>query len=104
MVITTEYLAKINGVTKNSKSFSDNEPSFLIARFVARNKKYFHVIMNGNDIIFSLNVDDIQQVALENIDRELTAKETDRVKEKIAEKINWYDAIFFAISEEIREQ
>jgi hypothetical protein len=38
--------------------------------------------MNGNDIIYSLNVDDIQQVALENIDRELTVKEIDRVTAK----------------------
>ncbi len=51
-----------------------------------------------------LNTEDVQVVALENIDRELTAGEIERLKEPIAEKINWYDAILFAIFEEIRKE
>ncbi len=49
------------------------------------------------DIVYYLNTEDVQMVALENIGRELTAGEIERLKEPIAEKINWYDAILFAL-------
>jgi hypothetical protein len=56
------------------------------------------------DIVYSLNTEDVQLVAVENIGRELTAGEIDRLKDPIAEKINWYDAIFSAISEECHKK
>ncbi len=49
------------------------------------------------DIVYYLNTEDVQMVAVENIGRELTAGEIERLKEPIAEKINWYDAILFAL-------
>ena len=55
-----------------------------------------------DDIIYSLNVEDVQTVALEEIDRELTAKEIEKIKDLIAENINWYDAILGSINAKIK--
>jgi DNA replicative helicase MCM subunit Mcm2 (Cdc46/Mcm family) len=52
-----------------------------------------------NDIVYSLNIEDIQTVAIQEIDRELTEDEIEKVKDLIGEKINWYDAILNSIIE-----
>ena len=54
---------------------------------------------NNNDIVYSLNIEDVQTVATQEIDRELSEEEIERIKDLIAEKINWYDAIADAITE-----
>ena len=54
-----------------------------------------------NDIVYSLNIEDIQTVAIQEIDRELTGDEIEKVKNLIGDKINWYDAILNAIIEKI---
>jgi hypothetical protein len=52
-------------------------------------------------IIYSLNEDDIQTVSLQEIERNLSSQEIEKIKNLIAEKINWYDAIAGAINEQI---
>jgi|WetSurMetagenome_2_1015567.scaffolds.fasta_scaffold74262_3 hypothetical protein len=52
-----------------------------------------------NNIFYSLNINDIQTVASQKIDRELSESEIENIKDLIAEKINWYDAIANSISE-----
>jgi hypothetical protein len=52
-------------------------------------------------IIYSLNEDDIQTVALQEVERNLSSLEIERIKSSIADKLNWYDAIAEAINEEI---
>jgi hypothetical protein len=54
-----------------------------------------------NDIVYSLNVSDIQTVALQEFDRALTEDEIKQIKDLISEKINWYDAILNSIIEKI---
>jgi hypothetical protein len=54
-----------------------------------------------NDIVYSLNIEDIQTVAIQEMDRELTDDEIEKVKDLIGEKINWYDAILNSIIEKI---
>jgi hypothetical protein len=49
-------------------------------------------------IVYSLNIEDVQTVALEEIGRELTASEIEKIEDLIAENINWYDAILDAIN------
>ena len=49
--------------------------------------------MENNQIIYSLTVEDIQTVANQEIKRQLSPDEIEKIKEAIAEKINWYDAI-----------
>ena len=54
-----------------------------------------------NDIVYSLNIEDIQNVAMQEIDRELSKGEIDEIKDLIGEKINWYDAILISINEKL---
>ncbi len=55
-----------------------------------------------DDIIYSLSIEDIQTVALEEIGRKLTAKEIEKIKDSVAENINWYDAILDSINAKIK--
>ncbi len=54
-------------------------------------------------IIYSLNIEDIQTVALDQKGRELTIKEIDSIIDDIAESIPWYDIIDSVISEKITD-
>jgi hypothetical protein len=50
-------------------------------------------------IIYQLTIDDIQDVANKEFMRELTSEEIELIRDKIAEKIPWYDAIADSINE-----
>jgi len=52
-----------------------------------------------NQIIYSLTVVDIQNVAQQEIERVLSSQEIIKIKDIIAKKINWYDAIANSINE-----
>ena len=52
-----------------------------------------------HEIVYSLNIEDIQTVAAQEFGRELAEGEVDEVKDLIGEYINWYDAIFHSIRE-----
>ena len=52
-----------------------------------------------NQIVYSLNIEDFQYVAQQEIERDLTPEEINRVKEIVANKINWYDAVADSIIE-----
>ncbi len=54
---------------------------------------------NKHEIVYSLNIEDIQTVATEEFGRELTEDEVDKVRDLIGEYINWHDAIFHSIRE-----
>jgi len=56
-----------------------------------------------NEIVYKLIIEDIQNVALEELDRELTHQEIQKLIDPIAENIPWYDAIARAINEVIRD-
>ena len=56
---------------------------------------------NKEEIIYSLDITDIQTVAEQEIERELTINEIEKIKDSIAEKIDWYGAIADSISEKI---
>jgi hypothetical protein len=55
--------------------------------------------MKNNKIIYSLNITDVQIVALEELNRKLTKEEIELVIDKIGEKINWHDVISDSINE-----
>ena len=55
--------------------------------------------MKNNKIIYSLTVEDIQTVANQEIERNLSSEEIEKIIETIAEKINWYGAIADSINE-----
>lgn len=52
-----------------------------------------------DETIYRLTIEDVQTVALEIFDRELSDDEINRITDLIAEKIPWYDAIAEAIKE-----
>jgi RNA-binding protein YhbY len=52
-------------------------------------------------IIYSLNASDVQTVALQEIERELSENEIIKIEEVIASNIDWYDAIANAIHSEL---
>ena len=54
-------------------------------------------------IVYQLTIEDIQEVAIQELDRELTKEEIIRLIDPIAEKIPWYDAIADAINETVGE-
>ena len=53
-------------------------------------------------IVYSINVEDIQTVAKEVLERKLTKKEISLVEDSIGDYINWFDAIEFAINKHIK--
>jgi hypothetical protein len=57
--------------------------------------------MKNSDIIYTLNIVDIQTVANGELRRDLTDNEIELIKESIAERIGWYDAIADSINEKI---
>jgi hypothetical protein len=55
-----------------------------------------------NNIFYSLNEDDIQTVALQELSRNLSKTEVLSIKPLIESNIDWYDAIASAIREKIK--
>ncbi|MCH7657585.1 MAG: hypothetical protein IIB05_04630 [Bacteroidetes bacterium] len=56
------------------------------------------------EIIYSLCIEDVQTVAEQEIERELTIKEIHQIKDAITVKINWYDAIADAIHQNFKAE
>jgi hypothetical protein len=60
-------------------------------------------VWKNNDVVYQLIVADIQEVADQELERELSSQEIDLIIDRIADKISWYDAIAAAIDEMIVE-
>ena len=56
-------------------------------------------MIDPEKIIYSINIEDVQNVAEEELERKLTAKELRLVEDKVGNYINWYEAILNAINE-----
>ena len=52
-------------------------------------------------IMYSINVEDIQNVAEQELDRELTDKEIKLIEERLGDYIDWYGAIASTLDEVI---
>jgi hypothetical protein len=52
-----------------------------------------------NKVVYQITIEDVQEVALQELDRELTEEEVKKLIDPIAERISWYDAIADAINE-----
>lgn len=59
---------------------------------------------NQSGVFFSLNEEDIQIVALQEIERNLSEIEIENIKELIVSNINWYDAIANSIHQKIKTE
>ncbi len=56
-------------------------------------------MIDTEKIIYSINIEDVQNVAEEELERKLTAKELRLVEDKVGDYINWYETILNAIYE-----
>lgn len=67
--------------------------------------KFGGTMRDKNEIFYSMNIEDIQTVATEEIERELTDDEIDKLikSNSIADRIPWHSAIAAAINELISE-
>lgn len=54
-----------------------------------------------NEVIYSLNASDIQSVAADILDRDLTDEEIDSLRDSIGDSIDWYQVIENAINKHI---
>ncbi len=58
--------------------------------------------MRRTDILYSINVQDVQDVAQREFHRELTGKEMESVAERLGEYIDWHEAVISAVMQTIR--
>jgi hypothetical protein len=59
--------------------------------------------LNPDKVIYQLTIEDLQNVANEELDRDLTESEIKILEEKIGDHINWYDAIHNAIFNNLKK-
>jgi hypothetical protein len=52
-----------------------------------------------NRIVYSIDVEDLQNVADQELDRELTDKETEFIENRLGDYVDWYGAIASAIGD-----
>ena len=55
--------------------------------------------MNGNKIVYSINLDDIKNVVQEEFGRDPTNKEIKFVEERLCHYIDWYNAISLSLTD-----
>jgi hypothetical protein len=58
-------------------------------------------MIDTSKIIYSINIEDVQNVAEEELGRKLTEKELKTVENKVGDYIDWYSAIDMTIQNEI---
>ena len=59
--------------------------------------------MKKTDILYSINVQDVQEVAKREFDRKLNDKEMESVAATLGECIDWYEAVNIAIAQTIQK-
>jgi hypothetical protein len=58
--------------------------------------------MEGNNkIIYSINIEDVHNVAKEKLSRKLSQKELKIIEDKLGDYIDWYQAIDFCINDHL---
>lgn len=58
-------------------------------------------MIDTSKVIYSINIEDVQNVADQELDRELTEKELRIVEDKLGDYVDWYGAIDMTIRNEI---
>ena len=56
----------------------------------------------GEEIVYSINISDIQEVSNDVLERPLTKKEINLVEKSVGNYIDWFQAIEHAIREHVR--
>jgi predicted transcriptional regulator len=58
-------------------------------------------MIDTSKIIYSINIEDVQNVAVEELERKLSKRELEIIEDKLGDYIDWYTAIDIAIQNEI---
>ena len=58
-------------------------------------------MIDTSKIIYFINIEDVQNVAEEELERKLTKKELEIIEDKLGDYIDWYSAIDITIKNEI---
>lgn len=56
-------------------------------------------MIDPEKIIYSINIEDVQTIAEQELDRKLTEEELTLVEDKLGDYVGWYEAILQAIHE-----
>ena len=59
-------------------------------------------MIDTSKIIYSLNIEDVQNVATEELGRELNKKELKIIEDKIGDYIDWYESINMVITNNLK--
>ncbi len=59
---------------------------------------------DNEEVVYSINIQDIQDVANDVLERNLTKKELEIIKDKVGDYIDWFQAIENAINNNIHEK
>ncbi|MCX6260674.1 MAG: hypothetical protein NTY95_07540 [Bacteroidia bacterium] len=57
--------------------------------------------MNTSKIIYSINIEDIQNVAEEYLGRQVSKKDLKVIEKKLGDYIDWHEAIVLAIDDAV---
>ena len=57
--------------------------------------------MNTSKIIYSINIEDVQNVAVEYLGRQVSKRDLKIIEEKLGDYIDWYQAIILAIDDAV---
>lgn len=60
--------------------------------------------MKPSKIIYSLNIEDVQNVAEQELERALTKKELKIIEDKVGDYIDWYEAIRLSLNDAVSFQ
>jgi len=55
--------------------------------------------MDVNKVIYSINIEDVQKVAEDELGREVTENEVKIIEDRIGDNISWYDAISLTLKD-----
>lgn len=58
-------------------------------------------MIDTSRVIYSINIEDVQNVAEEELGRKLSKRELEIVEDKLGDYIDWYSAIDLTIQNEI---
>jgi hypothetical protein len=54
-------------------------------------------MIDNDEIVYSLNIEDIQTVANDVLNRDLIEDEIEKIKESLGKRIKWYEIIYESI-------
>ena len=60
--------------------------------------------MNPSKIIYSINIEDVQNVAEEHLGRCVLKEELKTIKGKLSDYIDWHEAVVLAINDAVKSK